>query len=1350
MITNEELQIANISTTHKDFYQIYNELLDAAKKISDRWDPTVTNESDPGIVLLKVLTGIADKLNYNVDKNILEAFMPSATQEESMRKLCEMVGYNMKYYQSAETDILIKWIGEITTDEKFVLDSDTSISELNIAKFSVIKDASEEIVYSTVQPVKLYTSSPFVTVHCIEGEVKLCQTNNANNAITAQNLDSNRYYLPELQIAENGIFIYNNTDGIDGEQWEKVDNLNTQPADKKCFKFGFSSQLGLPYVEFNEGSLSLFGDGLHVYYTRTKGVNGNIAARTLTTLSEIQFDNNTTISSENFALTNYNATTNGQNAETISQSYNSYKKIVGTFDTLVTCRDYINKVYSLLDEYNKPYVSNIIVSDIRDDLNRAVTVNSFDENGLTYNVHAVDNLIDHFDLVFYPFKTTLDASTKQGYEETFTYSTDALNYIKQELNDYKTISHNITAGRTDELACIKNKLKLSAKIATTYKVDSEEEKSILANINKALYLKFNARQLDFGEEIPYDEILACIEAADSRIKTVILDEPEVHTVYHKVNNAGTAIDVDEADADYNNWTRRLIARNVLAGKTSLYNYDTTFKPALNSSNISIYGTDGSINKIIPKYTPSIDAVNLPVKLGTNDIIQFRIPNFSTTLTYPAYVNYKLHLNNSHSATEATAAEATPLKTYLAGPSVTTVPFTNRTTWETITTAADLATKIDAYGVAWKTNDNGATYEKVTTAETLVSGYTYYAIPLIEANFIAWTNAISSWSIAPAAVGTNFYRALPASTEYKKGYLVDDGLTKYNAITTYQNFVDNFASYYVMTNLGEDAVTVSIPANIDYKLLADEYIIFNYTPSGDGSEQINEQTVYYGPGAIIRPSMKLTTDSSITKTLAAPISIVKKGGADVTGLGSSDIALSTLGPNEQIEIRQLVQVQLAQDEDASLPTKSVNISWYLNNSANEWPDGVSYTLQDGEYFFYTDASKLSLAYYGTGTEIVATGINLNSFTPKKPDLSTVFEQGIDAIDWQLVSVTTTTATSAKYITCTEYQYKTLTSGCTITSINGPTGNLSSTFVPVNSCEWMKPDGTTDSLSAPQTGQSWQVRSLLILNTGPSLSQTLAANEAIAWGNNNESVFNCSVKLNMLVQSSNPIIYSDDEALSIQSSTTKDVTVDSQKIEFDNYASNWTKVQIKAGGTLTLYPSLYYDNDDVTKTQSGMLMTYIPQGQFGVNLNNLDAKNLNADDATPSTLSGISCLKLTPSSATPSITFKNTDQSATLVLIFSDLDILDTTQEYNPALGLADSTEYSALITEIRELDTNNEFYYNAILDRSNIINLNTKAGETLKSSKSLFDYNNIANKFTISEIDTNYLKTGITLTKASKL
>ena len=59
--------------------------------------------------MLKELVAVADKINFNVDSSILEAFMPSAAQLESMRKLTEMMGYNMKYYRSVTTDVTISY-----------------------------------------------------------------------------------------------------------------------------------------------------------------------------------------------------------------------------------------------------------------------------------------------------------------------------------------------------------------------------------------------------------------------------------------------------------------------------------------------------------------------------------------------------------------------------------------------------------------------------------------------------------------------------------------------------------------------------------------------------------------------------------------------------------------------------------------------------------------------------------------------------------------------------------------------------------------------------------------------------------------------------------------------------------------------------------------------------------------------------------------------------------------------------------------------------------------------------------------------------------------------------------------
>lgn len=111
MFTEQELQINNKSYTNKDFNTIYPELLDLATKLTNKWDPTTSNESDPGVVLLKLGALLADKNNYNIDKNVLETFPLSVTQRANAWKLYDMLGYPMHYYRSAVTDLTFYYTG---------------------------------------------------------------------------------------------------------------------------------------------------------------------------------------------------------------------------------------------------------------------------------------------------------------------------------------------------------------------------------------------------------------------------------------------------------------------------------------------------------------------------------------------------------------------------------------------------------------------------------------------------------------------------------------------------------------------------------------------------------------------------------------------------------------------------------------------------------------------------------------------------------------------------------------------------------------------------------------------------------------------------------------------------------------------------------------------------------------------------------------------------------------------------------------------------------------------------------------------------------------------------------------
>jgi hypothetical protein len=704
MITQNEISSLNLSPTKKDFVQIWNELIEVASKITERWDPTSTNESDPGIVLLKVLAGIADKLNYNIDKNILEAYMPTAAQMESMRKLCELVGYDIKYYQSAETKVRISYTGN-TTDLSTDNDEKLPTTGLALPKFTTITNADKDITFVTTNtlPVLFTNTTPWVEVPCIEGQISQCESINESNLITASQLDANnRYYLPEIQIAENGIFVYSAKANLtDGDSWTQVTNLNTQPAGNRIYKFGYDSIEGRPYLAFPADIGNLIGDGLFIYFVRTSGLNGNISHHTLEVLELPTGDDWKNYAAEQFEVVNTDSTTNGSNIESISDAYNNFKKTVGTFDTLVTCRDYMNKIYSLMDASNSPYVSNILVTDIRNDINNAITLCSCNEFGILYketpltktvleassiankkvddgNGNLVNKLfieqyaekevplIDHFDLILYPFKTFTQVSagvTKLAvpYNESFTYTELMNKEIEASIEDFKTCAHKLATPEEGDIVAINNYLRLDAFIATSMRVSEVEAKDILHNVKVALVNAFNLRNLDFGEEIPFDSILTVIEDADPRIKVVSLQEPTVLTTYsvkervgdtitskeygiastaEKDRIKGVGVSYDEKDTTAKGETakdiyNKLVLRNILAGRASLFDYDETF--IANNSEKPYTLTKDIIDEITTH--PNYSELQQAIENAENRLLDKALVSFTKVISETTPVGY---------------------------------------------------------------------------------------------------------------------------------------------------------------------------------------------------------------------------------------------------------------------------------------------------------------------------------------------------------------------------------------------------------------------------------------------------------------------------------------------------------------------------------------------------------------------------------------------------------------------------------------------------------------------------------------------------------------------------------------
>lgn len=1611
MITNNEIQSTLISPTAKDFFQIWNDLLEVAGKISERWDPSTTNESDPGIVLLKVLTALADKLNYNIDKNILEAYMPSAAQEESMRKLCDMLGYDMKYYNSATTDVTIYYTGD-PHDWQTV----NGIAPLILPRFTQITNIDADIVYTTTERAVFTKANSVATVPCIEGTLHFCEEDN-DGIVTLDNIDDNcRYYLPQTYIAENGLFIYNVSDGIWSTEWNQVDNLNSHPLKSYIYKFGFDSKKFLPYIQFPSDVSALIGDGLRIGYIVTSGINGNVSARTLNTFTtpiewkisdnEEQLQTNDynktgkDHTAEEFKCYNESAATNGTDREGLNSAYNGFKKTIGTFDTLVTCRDYMNKIYQLTTSNTNtiPLVSNSIVSDIRDDINRAMTICSFDDYGIKYvdyshsvagkgktdysikiqaigtvtaqdinvvlpasiayldktvtalNVYRdvnelsywrccgipdshdssitnyswynlpdgiTDSQMNHFDLMLYPFKTVQGLNNKTEFDGSFKYDDSKYREISAELDNYKTICHKLNLPENDEIICIKNYMKLNAKITTMNKVDTIEWKVILENIKAAIYKAFNLRNLDFSEEIPFDDILNTIQKADVNIKNVALEEPSLYTVVLTKDNSEYFLTYDQDTVGDNidkqnkeirkkltpkekevsdistliankkqkakELYNKLVLRNILAGRVELFNYDTKFSAEVDeakASNYSLVYPENDSNPII-KLESEFDSQSVltsnegskPYMLEENQIIQFRTKNFRTIVTYPSYVNYYLELNDSHEYTPPTAAVFYPLSTKLKGSSNNWAPYIqliednidNCTTFDT--TETDAVVKFDhfmkLYGVLFE--PDGSTYKATTdivekyppetgtktivdkTTHQPVGNKTYYIYEFTKLTFPTWTSwCIDNKNLLECPDCDGIYRS-DVNNKYLAGELIDNNHTKYilvNALNT-QLVQDVLSQYFIAEVRGDNGTSKIISANAEYKLKEGENLYINYT---DAQTSVAEMTAdssaatlnttstvvnrEYSAGTIIKPNFDI--EDSAIKSHRTNFS--KKTG--FTFSNTNVTGMFTIGANEQIEIREPVEVYVYDETNGQNGYNPTYVYFNINNEiANDngqiifLENNKTKILEEGEYFWYTDKNKQLLTYCGPGTQIEnkTGGTICKLATSTKVTTEDILENGISVVPWITIpglymATPNIPSINDKYIKWTEYQYITLTADDQLIAIgtSGAVPDYTFNIKPNKtwaSCAYAKYQykDTATAETLPEIlisddNNAWQVRTKLQINTNATLGQKLNAGDSIILtyaDSTTQSVLgeadqNITFKTNYNINSTSDTIettytqYNDDEEVEEITDFSvkvyekqpmylwaKDSTDPEHLISRELMLNNTQKYY--TGFTFDILPENYDSTQAIitlscaipdTTNQFGLIMFYYKTDNTFIEYPKLKTNDEsilinyynNADWTAASQLDikpGINIIKISQTcnlSIYPIVSGQLKDD----LIIFSPLDIINKnattyyseTEEDDEGLNLdilkynmtdteiLNNTAAKQLLADIKKADEEGIFYYNAILDNSIKLNINEAAGETMQTEKIWYDYNNVNNKFVVSEIDSDYLDTGITLARTS--
>ena len=180
--------------THRDYQSIKSDLINAIPSLTQEW--TSTEDTDPGIVLIKLISMFGDTLSYNVDKIALELYIRTVTQRKNCSKILNLLGYKMHWYRAAkvEASVRLQDDNDGVNPYRSILTPFTTVFRGGDTSYVMIP--SNEL--SGTEKDKVEVSSDITPV-----KVKLVEGRSVKVEFNKDSIVDNRYYFAETNVDES-------------------------------------------------------------------------------------------------------------------------------------------------------------------------------------------------------------------------------------------------------------------------------------------------------------------------------------------------------------------------------------------------------------------------------------------------------------------------------------------------------------------------------------------------------------------------------------------------------------------------------------------------------------------------------------------------------------------------------------------------------------------------------------------------------------------------------------------------------------------------------------------------------------------------------------------------------------------------------------------------------------------------------------------------------------------------------------------------------------------------------------------------------------------------------------------
>lgn len=341
-MVNQNYDVNKTRYTHRDYESIKSDLINAIPSLTQEW--TTREESDPGIVLIKLMSMFGDTLSYNVDKIALELYIQTVTQRKNCAKILQLLGYKMHWYRSAR----------VVAHVRLVADQDvySNVNHVIIKPYQT-QFLSGQTRYTVVgqgylsDDIDIFSDQDTTAIYLAQGTP-------LSESFDKSSLVNNRYYFGTTTLDESEIVLEITGTTRSTVTCKLVDSLYLSSSSRQIY-FEFNvDEFDRPYIELSSNWADVAGTdscNFTVTFLDSLGSQGNISANSFTSATDIEYSDN--VNFNNLVINNLDNTTEvddegnidsynskGYDPQTVEDAKRDSSNYVFTHDTLVTSSDF--------------------------------------------------------------------------------------------------------------------------------------------------------------------------------------------------------------------------------------------------------------------------------------------------------------------------------------------------------------------------------------------------------------------------------------------------------------------------------------------------------------------------------------------------------------------------------------------------------------------------------------------------------------------------------------------------------------------------------------------------------------------------------------------------------------------------------------------------------------------------------------------------------------------------------------------------------------------------------------------------------------------------------------------------